>query len=56
MNGFSANLICTLILWRSGLGLLMAKFRQFLPELSAVDMIVVRYIFSHFYLEGRQFL
>ena len=26
-----------LILWRSGLGLLMGKFRQFLTELSAQD-------------------
>ena len=29
INGFSPNLVCALILWRSGLGLLMAKFRQF---------------------------
>ena len=28
-NGFSPNLVCALILWRSGLGLLMGKFRQF---------------------------
>ena len=30
INGFSSNLVCALILWRSGLGLLMGKFRQFL--------------------------
>ena len=29
LNGFSPNLICTLILWRSGLGLLIGKFSQF---------------------------
>ena len=37
INGFSSNLVCALILWRSGLGLLMGKFRQFLTELSARD-------------------
>ena len=37
INGFSPNLVCALILWRSGLGLLMAKFRQFLTELPARD-------------------
>ena len=37
INGFSPNLVCALILWRSGLGLLMGKFRQFLTELSARD-------------------
>ena len=29
INGFSPNLVCTLILWRSALGLLIGKFRQF---------------------------
>ena len=29
VNGFSPNLMCTLILWRSGLGLFMGKFHQF---------------------------
>ena len=38
INGFSPNSVCALILWRSGLGLLMGKFRQFLTELSARDM------------------
>ena len=28
LNGFSPNLVCALILWRSDLGLLMGKFRQ----------------------------
>ena len=37
INGFSPNSVCALILWRSGLGLLMGKFRQFLTELSARD-------------------
>ena len=30
--------ICVLILWRSGLGLLMGKFHQILTELSARDI------------------
>ena len=38
INGFSPNLVCILILWRSGLGLLMGKFRQILRELSDQDM------------------
>ena len=29
-NGFSSNLVCALISWRSGLGLLMGKFRDIL--------------------------
>ena len=28
INGFSPNLVCALILWRSDLGLLMGKFCQ----------------------------
>ena len=32
ITGFSQNLVCALILWRSGLGLLMGKFGQFLTE------------------------
>ena len=35
-----ANLVCALILWRSGLGLLMGKFRQFFTELSARDTLL----------------
>ena len=38
--GFSPNSVCALILWRSGLGLLMGKFYQFLTELSARDTSV----------------
>ena len=37
MNGFSPNLICALILWISGLGLLMGKFHQIVMELPARD-------------------
>ena len=32
---FHQSLVCALILWSSGLGLLMGKFRQILTELSA---------------------
>ena len=35
---FSPKLVCALILWISGLGLLMGKFRQIFTELSAQDM------------------
>ena len=35
INGFSPNFVCALILWRSGLGLLMGKFHQIFTELSA---------------------
>ena len=27
LNGFSSDLMCTLLLWRSALGLLMGEFR-----------------------------
>ena len=37
ISGFSPNLVCALIFWRSGLGLLMGKCCQFLTELSARD-------------------
>ena len=37
INGFSWNLVRALILWRSGLGLLMGKFCQIWTELSARD-------------------
>ena len=30
INGFQPNLVCSLMLWRSGLGILMGKFCQFL--------------------------
>ena len=37
INRFSPKLVCALILWISGLGLLMGKFRQTFTELSARD-------------------
>ena len=43
INGFSPNLVCALILWRSGLGLLTGKFRQFFTELSARDTPLVSF-------------
>ena len=36
-------LICALIFWRSGLGLLMGKIHQSLTELSARDTIMTGY-------------
>ena len=47
INGCSPNLVhvCALILWRSGLGLLMCKFRQILTELhvSAGDTLMLSF-------------
>ena len=40
INGFSPNLVCSLILRKSGLGLLMGKFRQILTVLSARDTLI----------------
>ena len=37
VNGFSSNLVCALILWRSGLQLLMGKFNKFSTKLFAND-------------------
>ena len=45
--GLSPDLVCALILWRSGLQLLIGKFHQYLTELSARYMIVV--LFHGFY-------
>ena len=45
MNGFSPNLVCALIFWRAGLGLLIGKFHQFLTELSVRDRSV--FLFCH---------
>ena len=39
--GFSPNLLYALTLRRSGLGLLMGKFRQIVMELSAQDTPIV---------------
>ena len=47
INGFSPNLVCALILWRSGLGWLMGKFRQFLTELSAWDMPIFSFPYDN---------
>ena len=44
INGFWPNLVCALILWRSGLGLLMGKFRQILTELSAWDTPIFSFL------------
>ena len=52
INGFSPNLVCAWILWRSGLGLLMGKFHQILMELSARDMPI--FSFSDDYLSKSQ--
>ena len=41
--GFSPHLVCAFILWRSTLGLLIGRFRQFLTELSARDTIMAGY-------------
>ena len=37
VSGFSPNVVCVLILWWSGLRLLMGKFHQFLTDLSPRD-------------------
>ena len=44
INGFSPNLVCALILWRSGLGLLMGKFHQFFTELSGRDLPIFLFL------------
>ena len=43
INGFSPDLECALILWRSGLGLLRGKFHQCLTELFSRDTITAGY-------------
>ena len=53
INRFSANLVCALILCRSGLGLLMVRFRQFLT--AACDTIMAGY-YCVIFLQGRQLL
>ena len=55
INGFSSNLVCALILWRSGFRLLMGKFRQIFTEFSVHDTTVVGYynltfLFSHLFV------
>ena len=41
--------LCELILWRSGFGLLMGKFHEFLTELSACNTTVAGYYVSCFF-------
>ena len=48
INGFSPNLACALILCRSGLGLLMGKFRYFL-WLNFYDTIMTGYYILTFF-------
>ena len=43
-NGFSLNLVCALISWSSGLGLLMGRFCQVLTELSAHNTSVFSFL------------
>ena len=43
-HGFSPNLVYAMILWRSGLGLLMGKFHQILTELSAHDISIFLFL------------
>ena len=42
------TLICALILWKSGLGLLLGTLPQFLTSLSPSEMIMVGYYGSMF--------
>ena len=44
----NVNLVCALILWRSGLGLVMGKFHQFLTALSARQV----WFFISIYING----
>ena len=45
VKGFQPNLVYALILRRSGLGLLLGKFRQCLTKLSARDTILAEHYF-----------
>ena len=47
VSGFLPNLLYILILWRSGLGLLMGKFRQLLIEVSVHLMSVFSFLDSN---------
>ena len=48
INGFSPNLMCALILWSPGLGLLMGKFRLFLTELSTRNTSIFPFLDDNF--------
>ena len=47
LNGFTPNLVCALILWRSGLGLLMGKFCQIVMELPDRDMSIFSFPYNN---------
>ena len=58
VNEFSPNMVCALILWRSGLGLLMGKFHRFLTDLSACHTIMAEYYhftFLFLFLRGNTY-
>ena len=44
INGFSPNLVCALILWISGFGLLTGRFHQIFTELSAQDTSIFLFL------------
>ena len=44
ISGFSPNLVCALILWISGLGLLTGKFHQIFTALSARDTPIFSFL------------
>ena len=46
-NRFYSNFVCALILWRSGLGLLMGNFYQFLTELSDRHMSIFSFAYNN---------
>ena len=58
INRFSPNLVCALILWRSGLGLLMGEFCQILTELTArmAGYYSLTFLFIYFFFVVFQFL
>ena len=48
INEFSPNLVCALILWRSGFGMLMGKFCQILTHFSAREMPIFSFPDNNF--------
>ena len=50
LNGFSPNLICALILWRSALRLLSGKFRQFLTVICLLHDSGGYYRFTFYFI------
>ena len=59
VNGFSTNLVCALILWRSGFELLMGKFCQFLSCLSLTwqwqGIIISPFYFDNSHMKCKAF-